>query len=70
MEKNGKEIKKGTGSLASLVVGIDPGKGGGMAVIKSHTYDFGAKIFTTTGLSNLFSGTTFSLSIKISEPSF
>ena len=46
MGKSGKMIKRKTGSLASLVVGIDPGKGGGMCIIKSNIYDFGAKIFT------------------------
>ena len=45
-EKSGKKIKKRTGSLASLVLGIDPGKSGGMCIIKSNIYDFGARIFT------------------------
>ena len=46
MEKSGKKIKKKGGYLENLIVGIDPGKSGGMAVIKRSINDYGAKIIT------------------------
>jgi hypothetical protein len=67
MEKSGKGIKKRTGSLASLVVGIDPGKGGGMAVIKSNVYDFGAKIFTAHNCPKTIEGMVGFISMLKSE---
>ncbi len=46
MGKNGKKIEKEIGSLVNIVIGIDPGKGGGIAIIESNENGSGTKLFT------------------------